>query len=79
MNSRIALEVVEFFEYSKNNNGYWKGENLLKQVVEKALLIAQALYLRYQSLFWFDNATSHSVFVLDAFQVDKINKGSGVQ
>lgn len=24
VNSKILLETIEFFEYSKNNNEYWK-------------------------------------------------------
>ena len=30
VSSEIPLEAVEYFEYGKNNDGYWKGENLLK-------------------------------------------------
>lgn len=41
--------------------------------------IGEALYPGYQLLFLFDNATSHSVFALDALQVDEMNKGTGGQ
>lgn len=78
-NSGVPLEAVEFFEYGENNEGYWTGEYLLKQVVKKAMPIGKALYLRYQLLFLFDNATSHSVFASDALQVDEMNKGTGGQ
>ena len=61
---------------NKNNNKYWKEENLLKQVVEKTLPIAKVLYLGYQLLFLFDNAINYSVFISDTFQVDKMNKES---
>lgn len=77
--SGVPLEAAEFFEYGKNNDGYWKGEHLLKQVVEKALPIGEALYPGYQLLFLFDNATSHSVYASDALQVDEMNKGIGGQ
>ena len=77
--SGVPLEAVEFFEYGKNNEGYWTGEHLLKQVVEKAMPIGEALYPGYQLLFLFDNATSHSVFALDALQVDEMNKSTGGQ
>lgn len=73
-NLDIPLEAVEFFEYGKNNDGYWNGEHLLKQVVKKAMPIGEALYPGYQLLFLFDNATSHLVFAFDALQVDEINK-----
>ncbi len=56
-----------------------KNEHLLKQVVEKTMPIAQVLYLQYQPLFLFDNTTSHSVFSMNDFQVDRMNKKSGGQ
>ena len=70
-------EAVEIFEYGKNNDGYWDGAKLHKQVVEKALPIAEALYPGYSLCFLFDNATSHSVYAKDAFQVKEMNKGVG--
>lgn len=58
----IATEVVEIFEYGKNNDGYWGGTKLVQQVVHRALPIAEALYPGYSLLFLFDNATSLSVY-----------------
>ena len=46
-------------------------------MVNKALFIAEALYLNYSPLFFFDNATSHSVYVKDVLQVKDMNKGTG--
>lgn len=45
-------EAVEIFEYGKNNNGYWDRAKLHKQVVEKALPIAEALYPGYSLVFY---------------------------
>lgn len=70
-------EAVEILKYGKNNEGYWNGAKLHKQVVDKALPIAEALYPGYLLLFLFDNATSHSVYANDALQVSNMNKGSG--
>lgn len=70
-------EAVEVFEFGKNNQGYWTGADLLKQVKNKALPIAQALYPGYSLLFLFDNATSHSVYGQDALQVNNMGKGPG--
>lgn len=70
-------EAIEIFEYGKNNDGYWDGVKLHKQVVSKALPIAEALYPGYSLLFLFDNATSHSVYAKDALQVNNMNKGPG--
>ena len=71
----VEREAVEIFEYGKNNDGYWDGAKLYKQVVDKALPIAQALYPGYSLLFLFDNTTSHSVYFKDALQVKDMNKG----
>lgn len=70
-------EAVEIFEFGKNNQGYWTGADLLKQVKEKALPIAEVLYPGYSLLFLFDNATSHLVYSQDALQVKSMGKGSG--
>ena len=48
----------------------------MKQVKEKALPIAEALYLGYSLLFLFDNATSHSVYLMDALRIKNMSKGS---
>lgn len=68
-----------YFEYGKNNDRYLKKKHLIKQVVEKVLPIAKALYPRYQLLFLYDNATCYLVFILDVLQVDEINKKSRSQ
>lgn len=68
-------EAIENLEYGKNNNRYWDGAKLHKQVIEKALPIAEALYPGYSLCFLFDNATSHSVHAKDALQVKEMNKG----
>ena len=62
------------FKYGKNNDGYWNGAKLHKQIVNKALPIAEALYPGYSLLFLFDNATSHSIYAKDALQVQEMNK-----
>ena len=71
------IEAVEIFEYGEKNDGYWDRAKLHKQVVNKALPIAEALYPGYSLLFLFDNATSHSVYAKDALQVKDMNKGYG--
>lgn len=70
----VHTEAVEIFEYGKNNNGYWDGANLHKQVVTKDLPTAQALYPGYSLLFIFDNATSHAVYAKDALRAKNMNK-----
>ena len=62
----ITTKTVKVLEYGKNNDGYWDGTKLHKQVVEKALLIAKTLYLGNSFCFLFDNITSHSVYTKNA-------------
>ena len=38
-------EAVEVFEYEKNNNSYLNRAKLHESVINKALLIAEALYI----------------------------------
>ena len=73
----LEIEAIEVFEYGKNNDEYWDEAKLHKQVVNKALFIAEAFYLRYSLLFLFDNATSHLVYAKDALQVQEMNKSVG--
>ena len=44
-NGLQEIEAVEIFEYRNKYDGYWDGAKLHKQVVNKALPIAEALYL----------------------------------
>ena len=72
-----SKEVVEILEYGKNNEGYWDGVKLVKQVKEEALPIAEAFYPGYSLLFLFDNATSHLVYAADALRIKNMSKGPG--
>ena len=65
---------MELFEYGKSNESYWDGPKLHKHVVNKALSIAKALYPGYSLLFFFNNATSHSMFAQDALYITQMNK-----
>ena len=57
---------------------YWTDKHLLEQIKAKVLPIAEALYLRYELLFIFDNVTSHAIYAKDALQVTYMNKRPGV-
>jgi len=37
METSLPQEACEVFEYGKNNDGYWKGEHLVKQVCGTSL------------------------------------------
>ena len=55
--------------------GYWAGEHLLDQIINKALSIAESLYPGYELLFMFDNTTSYFIYAKDELQVTQMNKG----
>ena len=76
-NSGIPLETATYFEYGKIKEGYWTNKHLLEQIKAKALPIAEALYLGYELLFMFDNATIHAIYAKDALQVIYMNKMPG--
>ncbi len=67
-------EAIEILKWAKNNGRYRNGIKLLQHVMEKALPIAEALYLRYSILFIFDNTTRHSVYTEDALCTYTMNK-----
>lgn len=69
--------MVKLFEYGKNNKKYWDSPKLYKQVVTRALSIAEVLYLEYLFLFLFDNTISHSFYIDNALYTIGINKKSG--
>ena len=70
-------QAVELFEYEKNNEGYWDGPKLHKQVVTKALPIVEVLYPGYSLLFLFDKATSHFVYADNTLRTTGRNKRNG--
>ena len=72
----LSKEAIEILEYWKNNEGYWNGIKLVKQVKKKALLIAKALYPGYSLLFLFNNATSHLVYSTNTLWVKNMSKRS---
>lgn len=56
------IEAVEFFKYGKANKEYWDRFKLYKQVVNKALLLTETLYLSYSLLFLFNNTTNYFIY-----------------
>lgn len=66
---------MEIFEYGKNNDRYRNKAKLHHQVIKKALPITKTLYPGYFFFFFFDNATSHSIYTKDVLQVKDMNKG----
>lgn len=71
--------MVTYFQYEKTEEKYWIGKHLEDQMIKKILPIDEFLYLGYELLFLFNNATSHTIYVSDGIQVAYMNKKSGDQ
>ena len=71
------------FEYGARAQGYWKGKDLYRQVVNQALPIFERMHgtgpngQPYQALFVFDNAAVHKVFAEDALIARNLNLTDG--
>lgn len=61
----------------KNNDGWWKADDLVDQVVNRAIPIFEARFPGAKALFAFDNAASHSAYADDALVAKKMNLSSG--
>jgi len=61
----------------KNNDGWWKADDLVNQVVERAIPIFEARFPGCQALFAFDNASSHATFSPDALIAKYMNLSPG--
>lgn len=71
--------ATEYFEFGKNNEGYWTGEHLVKQITTVVIPMVELLYSidQYCGLFLFDNAASHACYAEDALRASEMNKESG--
>lgn len=65
---RYATELLEC-----GGDIWWKCENLIKQVIDHAIPIFEATYPECQAVFFFDNATGHSAYALDALRASVMN------
>jgi len=67
----------EFLNPGKNQEGWWTSKHLLKQVVEKAIPIFEAVFPGCIAVFAFDNSTNHNVMADNALNVNQMNLGPG--
>ena len=61
----------------KNNDGWWKAEDLVNQVIEYAIPIFEAYFSECQALFAFDNVSSHAAFSPNALIAKYMNLNPG--
>ncbi|RIA93145.1 hypothetical protein C1645_690960, partial [Glomus cerebriforme] len=59
-------EACVLMKPGTNHDGWWKMEDLIKQITEKAILIFEELHPGDVGVFAFDNATSHAAYAEDA-------------
>ncbi|CAB4416861.1 unnamed protein product [Rhizophagus irregularis] len=70
-------EACVIIHPGKNNDGWWKADDLISQVVERAIPIFEARFPGCQALFAFDNASSHATFSPDALIAKNMNLNPG--
>ncbi len=58
----FSKEIYIIIYLDKNNNRWWKTNDLINQVVEYTILIFKTYFSEYQALFAFDNALSYTTF-----------------
>ncbi len=77
LDNNIPKEACIVMYPGKNNDGWWKTDDLINQVVKRAIPIFEARFPGYQILFAFDNASSHSAFSPDALIAKHMNLNPG--
>ena len=75
----IFFEIATYFKYEKIEKKYQIGKYLLDQIQKKVLSIKETLYLSYELLFMFDNATSCAVYTKNTLQIVNMNKNFDAQ
>lgn len=74
---RLIRSALKMFEYGKNAQGYWRGEDMVAQTIKEAIPIFKLAFPDCQALFAFDNSANHNCYAPDALRVEKMNKGIG--
>ncbi len=69
-------EAYVIIHLGKNNDGWWKADDLVNQIVEHAISIFEACFSGCQALFAFDNASSHAAFSPDMLITKHMNLSS---
>jgi hypothetical protein len=73
----FSREAYIIMHPGKNNDRWWKADDLVNQVVECAIPIFEAHFPGCQALFTFDNASSHAAFSPDVLIAKHMNLSPG--
>ena len=76
-NPNIFTEAHCYLLPSKNQEGYWTFEYLLKQIKSKVILIFEVKFSDTTAVFAFDNSTNHVAYAKDALVASRMNLGPG--
>jgi hypothetical protein len=60
-----------------NRDGYWSNEDIIRQVVERAIPIFERTHPGKVALFIFDNSSNHNAMAEDALIVSRMNLKDG--
>jgi hypothetical protein len=60
-----------------NRDGWWTNNDIVKQVIERAIPIFERTHPNKIALFMFDNSSNHNAFADDALLVSRINMKDG--
>ncbi|CAG8813997.1 9149_t:CDS:2, partial [Racocetra persica] len=61
----------------KDGDGWWNSDDLVDQVINRAIPIFEARFPGAKALFAFDNATGHCVYAEDALLAKNMNLSPG--
>jgi hypothetical protein len=70
----VERDPTVYFQYGDKGEGYWKGEDMVQQVLDKAIPVFEKEYGKdCKACFLFDNSSNHGVFAEDALIAERMN------
>ena len=73
MSDDLLRKACVIMYSEKNNDGWWKAENLINQVVKRAIPIFEVRFSGCQTLFAFNNILNYTTFLPNILVVKYIN------
>ncbi len=77
MSDDLLRKACVIMYSEKNNDGWWKAENLINQVVKRAIPIFEVRFSGCQTLFAFNNILSYAAFFSDVLIANYMNLSPG--
>jgi hypothetical protein len=75
----VPPEARMIIKPGKNGYGYWKNEDLVKQIRERAIPIFKILHPGCDALFAFNNSQNHHAMAPDALVANRLDLSNGVK